>query len=275
MIERVWLFHCGYVSVPVPLVDRDAEMGFRKLPMMGALAEHAERGPILIDAPFGHEGPANAGLLTAGLLKTVGLKFKADWSVAARIEQIGFRPGEVDHALMTHLHVDHTGGMKTLGRTQFHIARDEWDYANRLSPIAAKTKGYAPDDYRSLRARIEEFDTPAPLDEEDLDGVDLFGDGSITAVGLPGHSFGHVGFLLKTTDDREIFHLGDAAFTLEQVTERHGLGPMPKSFAYDVDRAVETLRTLRLFHQNRPEVTLINAHDFGLGERCLEGPVAV
>jgi glyoxylase-like metal-dependent hydrolase (beta-lactamase superfamily II) len=271
MLEQLWLFHCGWIRVPKPAFVAGAPMSFPRLPMLAAVAYHTEHGPILIDAPFGHEGPSNVGALLGLFVRTAGFKFEDEWSIVPRLEQLGFRTSEVHHILMTHLHADHTGGMKELGHARFHIARSEWEFPLSLTPFTALREGYQPDDFRAMRNRIELFDDPAPL-ADDPTGLDIFGDGSIHAVGLPGHSVGHVGYRLTFDDGRKVFLVGDAAFSIEHVIERRGLGPMARSFGYDVAQAADTLRSLRLYNDEHPDEVIVPSHDFAWGERCLDGP---
>lgn len=271
MLEQLWLFHCGWARVPRPLIVADAPMGFPRMPLLGALAYHREHGPILIDAPFGHEGPANVGSIFGSLLQRVGLQFEAEWSVIPRIEQLGFRASEIHHILMTHLHWDHTGGMKELGHARFHISRTEWEFALNLKPLEAVRNGYEPGDFRAMRNRVELVDDPAPLGD-DAQGIDIFGDGSVCAVGLPGHTAGHVGYRLSFGDGRRVFYVGDAAFCVEQILDRRGLGRVPRAFAYDIPQTKQSLRSLRLFSDEHPGEVIVTAHDFGWGERCMDGP---
>ncbi len=275
MIDRIWLFHCGWIAVPRPLFEVGQPWEYPRMPFMGAVAEHRERGPILVDAPFGGEGPANVGRMTAGLLGMLGLEFQSEWSTVGRLEQIGYSASEVDDVLMTHLHVDHTGGLGSLAdATTIHATDLEWEYARGQSSLIGKTRGYAPGDYRPLADRIETFEMPAELGAE-TDHHDVFGDGSVHAVGLPGHTVGHVGYRFEMTDGRQVLHVGDTAFTIPHVTDQRELGRFPRSFAYDVPRAEESLRALRRYHEAHPEEVLVNAHDFELGERCLDGPIEV
>ncbi|MFB6351716.1 MAG: MBL fold metallo-hydrolase [Bradymonadaceae bacterium] len=271
MIERVWIFHCGTMSVPRPLVERGADFELARMPFLGALVEHRERGPILIDAPFGHEGPANFGRMSAGLLKTFGLEFLSSWSVAARLEQMGHRTSDIDDVLLTHLHGDHTGGLKTLGEATFHVSDIEWDFAREISSLSAMVNGYAPDDYTSLAPRVETFEMPPTL-ETAPEGLDLFGDGSIRAIGLPGHTIGHVGYRLTMADGRELFHVGDAVHSIDHIVDRREPGTFPRTFAHDITRMEESLRMLRLFRDDHSDISLISAHDFDWCETCLEGP---
>ena len=275
MIEQFWLFHCGYVGVPEGVIVEGAPMrGTRKLPFLAALAFHSELGPILVDAPFGHEGSRNMGVVYGALLQRTAQVFKPSWSIIPRIEQLGWRASEVNHILMTHLHFDHTGGMKELGHARFHVAEAEWSYASKLSRVGGLLNGYAVGDWRALGSRIEKLALPAYFDRED-EGHDVFGDGSVFAHPLPGHSPGHTGYRFVLPEGREVFFVGDAAFTIPQITEGKGLGRFPTTFGADVHRATMTLHELREFHAENRDVELVSAHDFDWGERCLQGPIQI
>jgi N-acyl homoserine lactone hydrolase len=274
MLEQLWLFHCGYIRLPRSLVIADEPLGFPRMPMLCALAYHSERGPILIDAPFGHEGPSNAGDVLGAGLRLAGWRFEDAWSMVPRVEQLGFRTSEIHHILMTHLHWDHTGGMKELGHARFHVARSEWEFALDKPPMAALRAGYQVDDFRAMQNRVELFDDPLPV-AEDADGVDLFGDGTICAVGLPGHSIGHVGYRLRLADGRRVFLVGDAAFCVDHVIERRSLGMLPRRAAFSLAQAEQTLRELRLYHDAHPDEVIIPSHDFEWGDRCMGGPTAL
>lgn len=271
MIEQFWLFHCGWFRVPRGVFQKGDGFEVGRMPFLAAVAYHPERGPIVVDAPFGHEGPANAGEVIGSFLRRTGQKFKPQWAIVPRIEQLGFRPSEVDDILMTHLHWDHTGGMKQLAHAHFWVSGREWDFATGLGPVEAIKEGYAVDDYRALRSRIRRLDLS---DEVDLaGGLDVFGDGSVEAVFLPGHSVGHVGYRFHMTDGRTIFFMGDAVFTVEQLTKSKEFGFFPRIAAADVDLARSTVRHLRTWwHDEGGDQVLICSHDFAWGEECLDGP---
>ena len=285
MIEQLWLFHCGMFKVPRNLIVRGERIEMIELPFLAAVAHHQELGPILVDAPFGREGPSNAGEVVGALLQALAVKFRSSWSIVPRLEGMGYRPSEVGHVLMTHLHFDHTGGMKDLAHATFHVSRREWEYATRLRPLEAMLQGYVVGDFRALHTRMALIDSEGGEDGaaealgEDLEltegGIDLFGDGSVEAVALPGHSPGHVGFRFQLADGRTAFYLGDAAFDLDQIVRRRMPGKFPLQRARDAERMQATLRALRRYHQDNPEVLLLSAHDRALGERCKGGPAKV
>jgi glyoxylase-like metal-dependent hydrolase (beta-lactamase superfamily II) len=273
MIEKFWLFHCGYLRIPGRFLVAGDPLEVRKLPFMAGIAVHAERGPILIDAPFGHEGPQNAGDLLGNLLRRGGLMFKREWGVIARLEQLGFRPAEVNDILLTHLHWDHTGGLKHLAHATFHASAREWADANRVQSLEATTKGYAPSDYRALEGRMTLWDmTDQP---RVTGGADVFGDGSVEIVPLPGHTHGHVGYRLKMAGGRTLFHVGDSVFCTNQIRERRDLGFMPRTIAAEKPEAQTTLHELRKWYDANSEAVLVPSHDYDLVEQCLDGPIAL
>jgi N-acyl homoserine lactone hydrolase len=273
MIEQLWIFHCGYVLVPEPTVFKDSSpLSIKKMPLMAAMAFHPEHGPILIDAPFGHEGPHNVGALWGTILRRSVQTFKDEWSIIPRIEQLGVRPSEVHHVLMTHLHFDHTGGMKALGHATFHLEQREWIWANGLSSFDALAAGVAVADFRALYARTELFSLPEYFERE-AEGHDIFGDGSITAIALPGHSPGHTGYRIKLADGRTALFLGDAVFQVSHLTKKREPGFFPRLVARDHRMVEYTVGELMRYVEERPDELLICSHDFELGERCMAGPL--
>ncbi|MEZ4460959.1 MAG: MBL fold metallo-hydrolase [bacterium] len=270
-IEQFWLFHCGYAKIPKFLFEKGGGSRQGKLPMMAALLVHDELGPVLIDAPFGPEGPSNTGELLGAILRRTGVVFKPEWAIVPRIEQLGFRASEINHVLMTHLHFDHTGGMKSVAHARFHIDRDEWMSASGMKPLEAARAGYVVGDFRALAPRIEKMDLSQATIES---GFDVFGDGTVEAVPLRGHSIGHTGFRCRV-GDAEIFYVGDAVYAYSQIAKPRGFSPFAKSAAYDLNQASETAEGLRTWFGQHPDAVFANAHDFDLGESCMGGPRAL
>lgn len=260
MIEQFWLFHCGYFRLPENMINAGAGFGFCRIPFLSAVLVHPDHGPIVIDAPFGHEGPNNVGAMLGVTVRLLGQQFKREWGIIARIREVGFRAAEVNHVLMTHLHYDHTGGMKELAHATFHVNEAEWAYANDGGGLAT---GYVRNDYKAL-TQIETFDET---------GKDIFGDGSVVARATPGHSIGHTGFRIRMTDGQVIDFLGDAAFSVAQIEDGVDFGRFPRSVAYKRELAEETLGRLRDEADENPEFVRLVSHDVPWGEKCRRSPV--
>jgi glyoxylase-like metal-dependent hydrolase (beta-lactamase superfamily II) len=272
MFEQFWLFHCGWIRLPRPAFVAGTRLDFPRLPFLAGLAIHPEHGPILIDAPFGQGGFRDLGRFLGTIAKTAGLRFEPEWAVSARVEQLGYSCDEVEHVFLTHMHFDHTGGLDAFDNATVHVCEDEWSHARQLEGIQALRAGVQVEDLLGIEARMAPFEMPPHLDE-DPEGIDLLGDGSIRAVGLPGHSTCHVGYRLWFEDGSSLLHAGDAAFSMRQIRGRKSLGYFPRQVAESRRDVKRSLRALRTFHADHPDVELVVSHDFSLGDSCFDGPI--
>ena len=271
MFQQFWLFHCGWIRLPRPALVAGTRLDFPRLPFLAGLAVHADIGPVLLDAPFGRGGFRDLGRFLGTIAKTAGLRFDEDWSVASRVEQLGFDREDIEHIVLTHMHFDHTGALDEFERATVHACETEWRHSRDLEGIDALRAGVQVEDLLGLSGRLETFEMPAHL-AEDQDGHDVFGDGSLRAVGLPGHSIGHVGYLLEFDQGSRLLHAGDAAYSLEQIQHGKSLGYFPRQVSESRAELKRSLRALRAFHEQNPDVEIITSHDFDLGERCFDEP---
>ena len=270
MIERFWVAHCAFMTVPKRAIVAGGGWSLMKLPMLFGIAEHSEHGPILFDAPYGHEGPLNAGYFVGSALLRTGMEFQEAWSVVGRLEELGFRAADVAQILMSHLHHDHTGAMKSLAHARFVVSRDEWESALVNRGARAMGSGYARSDYASLTRQVDVMDEVPHLADSSK-GRDVLGDGTVEMFFLPGHSPGHCGYRIHLKSGRSVFFCGDAAFTIPQVFGEEGLGLFPRTIATSLGGVEVSLRALRRHFNDNPNDVAITCHDFGLGEESLSG----
>ncbi|RMI28399.1 MBL fold metallo-hydrolase [Nocardia stercoris] len=158
-----------------------------------------------------------------------------------------------DFALPTHAHWDHVCGLLDLPGLPVHLHRTEHDWVSTgtVSPVGGVRD--------SLRDR--------PVVDYDLDGPpvltftrsrDLFGDGSVVLVALPGHTPGSIG-VLAHTDRGWVLLAGDAAWHYLQVDKIRQKSAYPGNFV-DHDRD-EAFKTLHRLHAIRQMVTVVPTHD--------------
>ncbi len=270
MIERFWIAQCAYMTVPKRAIVAGGGWGLVRLPMLFGIAEHSELGPVLIDAPYGHEGPLNTGYFVGSALLRTGMEFRESWSVVGRLEELGYRAADVGKILMTHLHHDHTGAMKSLAHARFVVSRDEWETALQHRGARAMGSGYVRSDYASLTRQVDVMDDLPHLADSSK-GHDVLGDGSVEMFFLPGHSPGHCGYRVHLKSGRSIFFAGDAAFTVPQLFGDEGFGLFPKTIATGRGGVHVSLRAIRRHFNDHPDDVPITSHDFDLGEECIEG----
>jgi hydroxyacylglutathione hydrolase len=141
----------------------------------------------------------------------VGAGMGAD-QVVANIRHAGFEPDRIRHVLCTHAHGDHAGGaarMRTLlPNPSLSMSRDvarliRGGDETGTSIDVAKSAGIYPPDYR-----LEPVVVDGELGEGDRIAV---GDLVLECIETPGHSAGHLSFLLEHGGRRSLF-VGDVVF---------------------------------------------------------------
>lgn len=133
-------------------------------------------------------------------------------AVLENIREHGFEPSQVRHLLLTHAHADHAGGTarmaQALGRPAVYMHKacapflEEGD-EEAISLEPAKRVGLYPQSYR-----FEPHQVNVRLEEADAIRV---GDLILRTVETPGHSQGHISFLMEH-DGRSDFFGGDLVF---------------------------------------------------------------
>jgi glyoxylase-like metal-dependent hydrolase (beta-lactamase superfamily II) len=166
---------------------------------------------VLVDAGYGTDDIDRTRARMGSLLPRL-LRPNLDRSETA-IEQVrglGFDPKDVRNLVLTHLDVDHVGGVSDFPWARVHLTRDEVLGAFQ-SPKAAERGRF-----RNLTwARNLDFSTYAPEGEpwfgfqcvHDLEGLPA----ELLLVSLPGHTRGHAGVAVQL-GERWLLHCGDAYF---------------------------------------------------------------
>ncbi|MBV8107934.1 MAG: N-acyl homoserine lactonase family protein [Hyphomicrobiales bacterium] len=228
-----------------PLTDREWAAW---LPTYAYAIEHRD-GVILVDAG------ASAGLKRLPRWHpyfrfAVRFDIEPDEEAGPQLRTIGIGPTDVKRVVLTHMHIDHDGGLAAFPTSEVLISPGELAAA---SGIAGRLRGYLPD--RWPRG----FD-PKPLV---LDSVAygpfarsrrLTANGAIVAVATPGHTRDHLSVIVED-GDAAVFIAGDASYTEEAM-----LAGQIDGVGADEDAALATLAAIRAFAQSRPTIYL-PAHD--------------
>jgi N-acyl homoserine lactone hydrolase len=177
---RMYLLSGGRLLMPrvayypgVPAED------WLEMPVSCALFRHAQ-GVALFDTgchpDAGEDGNHRWGTSAASSTKPI---FRPEEAVISQLPKAGLLPGDVDLVICSHLHYDHCGCNTFFERATVICQAKEL--------AAARAQGA---EQRGFLRR--EWDVGGPI--QAIDGeYDVFGDGRLTLVPLPGHTPGSMG----------------------------------------------------------------------------------
>lgn len=224
------------------------------------LVERPE-GLLLVDSGFGTADiarPQRLGAITNTLLRPV---LDPTETAAARVRALGHELTDVTDIVLTHMDLDHVGGIGDFPHARIHVFGEELDAA--LNP-KLKERG------RYLKAQ---WAHGPDWVRHEARGDDWFGFGSVTALGddvvlvpTQGHSRGHCAIAVRRPDGGWLLHAGDAYFyTGEKVTTEgtpRPLGLFQNVLAFNnAARKANAERVRELHAAHGDEVTVFSAHD--------------
>lgn len=228
--KKLWALDGGFITE-----ERGnlvvGEAGEVILPCPSFLIEHA-RGLVLIDTGLVPDATIDAHAAYGDLANERRIALKPNQRIDRQLELVGHKVSDVTHLLVSHLHWDHTGGLYLFPQAQFYVMTGELQYAYWPAaggPLFRRediepTRGYA-------------------WNQIDSEELDLFGDGSIRMLHMPGHTPGNASFVVRLAN-RTIVLAGDTAHLYSGY---NGELPMPSDYS-SLD-SVRSLRRLRLLAQ--------------------------
>jgi glyoxylase-like metal-dependent hydrolase (beta-lactamase superfamily II) len=233
------------------------------------LLVETEAGLVLVDSGYGThdcDNPRRAG--PARRMVTAALRH--DETVAHQLDRLGFKRDDVRHIIITHMDVDHAGGISDFPSAQIHLTA-----AEALGAIRAPSRR------EKVRYRSGQWAHNPNIVEHDPRGEKWRGFAAakelteispgIALVSLPGHSRGHA-CVAVDAGHRWVLHAGDAFYhygTLEGSPVPRGLTAMESMVAFDRKSVrANHARLAELYRRQEPDLLIVCAHDPTLLERA-------
>ena len=148
--------------------------------------------------------------------------------------QLGDNASKLNAVFLSHMHPDHIAGMR--------------DIPGEIPVILAKgeLEDYEPDLHGDF---LKDVETVYEIDFSDSESIspfpkcaDLLGDGSLWAISTPGHTRGHISFVVNGLAGPKLFTM-DVAFIQENIS----YGVAPSDYTWNVDEAQSSLDMLNNF----------------------------
>ncbi|NEW28747.1 N-acyl homoserine lactonase family protein [Nocardia cyriacigeorgica] len=242
-VRRVWALDAPRLTVDCGVLMLGTGGESETIPSPAFLIEHDE-GLMLFDTSLAGAGdPAAAyGELAAAFR----IEFPESYRLDRQIEALGYKTTDVRRIVLSHMHFDHTGGLELFPHAQGFIGAGELRYAR--TPRTVDAPFFRTEDIEAA-GKIAWNEVPAGYDH------DLFGDGSVVLLSLPGHTPGTLGLKLRLPDSSTLVLTSDAAHKKASVDLTIG---MP----FDVDNVQKhsALQKLKLLG-TQPGTTIWISHD--------------
>lgn len=220
-----------------------------EIPVLAHLVRHEKFGDYLIDS----------GLDTSyqrypyGIMKGVFVKIFLGKGYQAEgqdiFSQLQKMNVQLQGVFLTHLHFDHRSGVS--------------DLPNNIQYVVGKNEPYQNMRFLFYGNHLQGINTLYEIDFSRTNSipplrecVDIFGDGSFWAISTPGHSKGHMSFLINSYEN-PILITGDACFF--QFALKNGIGP--GRFSSSIEDAQKSLDKIVEFRRMYPKVKVICGHE--------------
>jgi glyoxylase-like metal-dependent hydrolase (beta-lactamase superfamily II) len=225
------------------------------------LLVETDSGLVLVETGLGLDDvrrPADS--LDPAWVEMAEPALREDETAIRQIERKGFDPSDVRHVVVTHLDVDHCGGLPDFPQAAVHLLAAELQAALAEAP--------------SRRYRPAHWAHGPQWRTYESAGDDWFGFTTVQPDGLPaeiklvpmgGHTAGHTGVAVHD-GSRWLLHCGDAYYyhrELDEHPEPHPvLDIVQTGSEVDHDKRVSTQSKLRILARDHAQdVTIFSAHD--------------
>lgn len=174
-----------------------------------------------------------------------------------QLQQAGMAP--IRRVILSHSHWDHAGGVTDFPDAKIGVSAQELDVIRNPSRgpggTWASQIGSAAIQWEVLQFK------PVPF-KGYAQSLDLYGDGRVVLVPMPGHTPGSVGLFVTVDSGTVYFFIGDVAWTQDAVKAGAPkfwiAGMLVDKDAEGTQSAVEQLRALM---QAEPKLVVVPAHD--------------
>ena len=225
----------------------------------------AADGLVLVDTGFGVEDVRNPRQLARSFTLITHPALELHDTALEQVRALGHDPNDVRDIVLTHLDVDHAGGLPDFPDAQIHVFGRE--YETMLDPPTREKRRY--------RIAAHGWAHGPKWVTHDVEGDEWMGfesvrvlpgsDPDVLLIPLHGHTLGHTGVALRRHEGW-LLHCGDAYFNHGEVTSPPSCPAGLRAF----QNLVQADRKTRLQNQERlrelarsrsDEVELICSHD--------------
>jgi glyoxylase-like metal-dependent hydrolase (beta-lactamase superfamily II) len=231
---------------------------------MAAILVRHPQASFLIDAGFGAN--VDQHWQTIPWLMRQLSSYVKETPAAAQLQQNGIALDQIKFAVITHSHWDHISGLEDFPGLEVRMPTAELQFIrdHKMPGLIDQMIG---------KLNVHTFDFTGGQYENFDRSLDLFNDGSVVLVPLPGHTTGSTGVFVNLHSGKHFLFTGDLTWALEGF-ELPAERPWLARRLVDYDEA-EVRRSVIKVHQlmrKYPDLIVVPAHDRRVHDRIASLP---
>ncbi|HDY7711371.1 TPA: MBL fold metallo-hydrolase [Vibrio vulnificus] len=256
---KIKIFEAGHCVHPSFVVKPGSGLKPRSFPAAVALIQHPTKGNILFDTGYHeHFFRATRPFPERFYAWTTPCHYQKERGIVAQLAKEKIGPHEIEHLVLSHFHADHIAAVSEFAHSQLHCQQKGVDALTKSGRVGGVRKGYLkallPQQLESNLVMHRDFSIPIGEILPHCQGVDLlckdmFNDGLIYMVSLPGHAAGQIGLLVKR-EQGWLFLLADACWLIENLSENIDQHWLANLLCDDTQAYKQTLSELRNCYQH-------------------------
>ncbi len=261
---KISFFHSGYCTASAAIVDPEKGKGRQRFFAVWALIVHPIHGYLLLDTGYAHRFYEATRHFPEKLYAVVTpVCLEEGQSALEQLKTLGITAAEIKYVLISHFHVDHISGLLDFPEAKIICSRASLVEVLTKNRIAALQKGIlkklVPEDLGKRALCIEDLAIARTDEHSGLEFYDLFKDGSLQLVPLPGHARGMFGVLV-CSDKGTFLYATDAGWSRDTFIRQVYPSKLTKLFFDNWKEYCSTYQKLFAYIEKNPETTILFTH---------------
>ena len=225
------------------------------LPTYAWLIDHHD-GMIVVDTGQGEHLLDHARSLHPYVRWEVSFRIAPEQEIGPQLRALGVGPRDVKRVVLTHLHMDHDGGLRHFPNSEILVASGELDMAKGwMGALRGYLPGRWPSWFDPVPLELSATPTGPFVSERRLTAA-----GDVVVIATPGHTAHHLSVVVYD-DNAAVFLAGDPSYDQDLMLAGKVDGVSP-----DVAVSRQTLAAIRQFASQQPTIYL-PTHDPAAGAR--------
>lgn len=248
------------------LTNRQGKWRIVPFPASVAVLRHPTKGTILFDTGYSeHFFRASRSFPYRFYRWATPVSHSHNQSAVEQLRNQGIEGNEIKHIILSHFHGDHTGGLCDFPNATVYCSTVAYEHIQNKKGMQAVKQAFLPGtipyDFSSRVSFVEQKESillPRTF-HPFKNGYDIWGDGSMIAVDLPGHAAGQIGVFFLS-NGHIIFLCADASWSYRAIRD----SSEPHPFAYKIMHSAkdfqESFWKISELHRHNPNIRIIATH---------------